>query len=196
VGVRAQQRVYLREVFVWFELELGAANPRELPEGMELVRATPSNIDLAVQTGKGRHTGARHMEAGHDLWVVREGEQAAFSCWTYRQRAPFAGAPGGWLDLPARTPCLEDSVTMPDFRGKGVAPAAWAQICAALREEGCDRLITKVRVENTPSRRACLKAGFEEVGEMSHSHVGPWTRVSFAYTSTPAARVLAERLTR
>lgn len=196
VGARLRDELYLREVFVWYELELAAATHRELPAGLELVRVTEAEIELAEQTGKGRHTSAHYMDMGHDLWVVREGDRAAFSCWTYRQRAPIAGAPKGWLVLPEGTPCLEDSVTMPDFRGRGVAPAAWAQICNALRGEGCERMITKVRVENTPSRRACLKAGFAEVGEMHYSHVGPRTRVSFSYASTPVARELAERLRR
>jgi RimJ/RimL family protein N-acetyltransferase len=194
---RVRDELYLREEFVWYELELAAATRRELPERMELVRAAgEADIELAEQTGKGRHTSARYMEMGHDLWVVREGDKAAFSCWTYRVRDPIAGAPRGWLVLPEGTPCLEDSVTMPDFRGRGVAPAAWALICDALRGEGCERMITKVRVENTPSRRACLKAGFDEVGEMHYSHVGPRTKVSFPYANTRVARELAERLAR
>jgi GNAT superfamily N-acetyltransferase len=194
-GSMLADRLYLQEEFVWYELELAAATPRELPAGMELVRVIEADIDLAEQTGKGHYSGVRLMRAGHDLWVVREGDRGAFSCWTYRGSAPVVGAPRGWLQLPEQTICLEDSVTMPDFRGKGVAPAAWAGICAALLEEGCTRMITKVHVENAPSRKACLKAGFEEVGEMRFSRVGPREKVSFSYASTPVARLLEERLT-
>ncbi len=62
----------------------------------------------------------------------------------------MAAARGGWLSLPEGTVCLEDSVTSPDYRGRGVAPAAWSQIAAAAAEDGYATMVTKVRRPTRP----------------------------------------------
>jgi RimJ/RimL family protein N-acetyltransferase len=191
-GVR--DRLYLRETYVWYELALAAVPERELPDGMELVRATEADLWLAEQTGKGSHSASDYLRQGHDLWVVREGDVAAFSCWTYRGWAPIAAVPHGRFELPPGVACLENSVTNPEFRGRGVAPGAWDGMAKVLREEGVEALVTKVRVENAPSRRACIKAGFDEVAEMTLSQTGPRSAVTFSYASTPGARAIEERL--
>jgi RimJ/RimL family protein N-acetyltransferase len=70
------------------------------------------------------------------------------------------------FDLPPDVVALEDSLASPAFRGRGVAPSAWAMIADTYGERGKRWMITKVAVENTASRRAVEKAGFREVGIM------------------------------
>lgn len=170
---RVRDRLYWQETFIWYELRLdtGTLGDRPLPEGLELVRATERDLALAAETGKQRDHALEMLAQGHELWLVRDGDRGAFSCWIYRVRAPQIDAHGGWFDLPPGTVCLEDSVTNPDYRGKGVAPAAWSQIARSLAQEGLTALVTRVRDDNAPSRKACLKAGFEEIGEMDFQRI-------------------------
>ena len=69
--------------------------------------------------------------------------------------------------------CLEDSATSPRARGRGVAPGAWTGIADSVRDEGLEHMITKVGVENAPSRKAVTKAGFRELGVMRLVKRGP-----------------------
>ncbi len=125
-----------------------------------------------------------------------EGQTAAFSCWVFHGRAPVLAARGGWLALPPGVVCLEDSVTNPDYRGRGIAPAAWGGIAATLHARGLTSLITKVAVDNAPSRKACLKAGFVEVGTMRLTRVGPRYRVVVEDPSGATGPLLAAALER
>jgi RimJ/RimL family protein N-acetyltransferase len=70
------------------------------------------------------------------------------------------------LRLPPGVVTLEDSFTAANHRGKGLAGAAWTEIAKGLRATGVEAIITKVEVENIPSRKAVLKAGFREVSVM------------------------------
>jgi RimJ/RimL family protein N-acetyltransferase len=76
------------------------------------------------------------------------------------------------MALAPGTACLEDSVTASAARGRGVAPGAWTAIAEGLAAEGVRRLITKVEVDNIPSRRAVEKVGFRAVSLMDFVRVG------------------------
>jgi RimJ/RimL family protein N-acetyltransferase len=153
------------QVHVWYQLPLHAPRPRrELDHRLRLTRGghelIPS-IVWKIDESEAR----RRLRSGGTLWIVFDGDVPAFSCWTFRDRTPIRAARGGWLDLPADTACLEESMTSPSFRGKAVAPAAWTSIADALGEEAAlRRLVTTVEEENTASRRAVEKIGFYEIG--------------------------------
>jgi GNAT superfamily N-acetyltransferase len=172
-------RLYLDESHVWYSLDLGAVHAgRPLPEGLRLVRATAAETPSYVALGEASEASTRErLDAGASLWLVMEGPKTAFACWTFAQATPVSAARGGSLPLPEHCVCLEDSVTAPDFRGRGIAPAAWDMIAEQLRAEGRSLMITKVTVENTPSRRAVTKAGFVEFAIMRHRRVAQRRRV-------------------
>ena len=109
---------------------------------------------------------AARLSAGALLWVVTEGERIAFACWTFSGEAPLRGASGGVVPLPADVVVLEDSISSPAFRGRGVAPRAWGAIADRNRASGSRFMVTKVTVANEASRRAVLKAGFREVARL------------------------------
>jgi GNAT superfamily N-acetyltransferase len=90
--------------------------------------------------------------------------------------------------------CLEDSVTAPLARGRGVAPAAWSAIADELAGEGVRRMITKVRVDNLPSRKAVEKVGFEGVALMHFKRIGPLRRTSVRRLEERRGRYFAEAL--
>lgn len=188
-------RVWATEQHFWLHLDLTGDLPhRELPEGLELVRASDADAS-ALGMGPGRVT--RRLAEGHDLWLVREGDQAAFSCSIFRRRGPAFGSPGGWFTVPPDTVFIEDSVTSPAFRGRGmIAPGAWVGIAASLRAEGVQSMITRVPVDNVLARKAFLRAGFKDVGEMRVTRRGPRFTVRFGDMQGQTGRILAQTFER
>jgi len=157
------RRLYSLEAHVWYELPLGENRPsRPLADGLELVRGTVDDVPALVGLWPmDRWSARRRMQDGATLWLVREGESIAFSCWIFEAWVPFRAAAGGKISLPAGTVALDESATAESHRGRGVAPAAWAAIADRL-PSGADRLVTPVDEENVPSRRAVEKVGFRE----------------------------------
>ncbi|HSB81638.1 MAG TPA: GNAT family N-acetyltransferase [Candidatus Methylomirabilis sp.] len=170
---RITPSIYLKETHVWYRLDL-AQERREitLPEGFELISAGPTDLPLLNQLpAVGLYQARRRLASNADLWIVREGGQAAFCCWTFRSRTPVEAARDGWLALPPAIVCLEDSVTSPLYRGRGIAPAAWTGIARALMQEGAVAMVTKIEERNTASRRAVEKIGFRTVAFMRRVRV-------------------------
>lgn len=133
---------------------------------------------------------------GGELWVVLDEGRPAFTCWIFPRVTPAIAARGGWLELPPDTVCLENSATSPQYRGRGVAPGAWAGIADALADRGVASMITKVTVDNVPSRKAVTKAGFDEIALMRLVRVGGRTRVTMKPLGSGMSSLLAERLDR
>jgi len=169
IARRSAVRVpYLCERHIWYRLDLASERRRmTLPAGLELVRVGADGLSALAETETvGLLDARRWLASGADLWKIREGKHAVFSCWIFRHRTPVLAAPGGWLDLPEGTVSLEDSVTIPSHRGRGIAPGAYSGIADVLAREGVTTIITKVEEKNVPSRRAVEKFGFRTVADM------------------------------
>lgn len=195
---RTAKFVYLREAHFWYELDLGRQPPLPLPAGLKLLRGEREDAELLerLPTGSVRQAEARLAE-GAGLWLVVEAREPAFACWIFHGRTPVRAARGGWLTLPERTACLEDSVTSPAYRGLGVAPAAWSQIAATVAEGPYDAMVTKVSEDNAASRRAVEKAGFRETALMNLARTGFRERVRVEPRGdAPVGHALAARLRR
>lgn len=176
-GRMARRLPYLHERHVWYRLDLERGWPqRELPPGFEIVRGGAGELPFLKQLETvGYIEGLRRIESGADFWLIRNGGNAAFSCWIFRRRAPVLAAPGGWLDLPEGIVCLEDTVTAPHYRGRGLAPAAYSWVTDSLAQEGVKAIVTKIEEINIPARRAVEKAGLRPVATMNLLRIG-WTR--------------------
>jgi ribosomal protein S18 acetylase RimI-like enzyme len=199
IASRGVHELVLREEHIWYELLLqDDRRRRPMPAGLVLVEADQRQRRLAAQMegGPGRRQLDEFSRVGGQLWVVLDGERAAFTCWIFPKLAPALAAPGGWLELPAGTVCLEDSATSPDHRGRGIAPAAWSRIADVMADRGTASVITKVAVDNVPSRRAVTKAGFTEVAQMRLLRVGGRNLVRVKPLGTSMSAQLAERLDR
>ena len=120
----------------------------------------------------------RRRAEGAQLWFVLHGEDPAFACWIFPERAPVRAAATRVLEMPEGVVTLEDSFTGADHRGKGIASAAWTEIARTVRGQGAEVVITKVAVENVPSRKAVVKAGFREASLMRLRRRGPRERVT------------------
>lgn len=177
---RVSAKVIFTERHVWYELDPGAERPkRALEAGLTLRRGEADDASLLadLETVTPDEASAR-IDGGNDQWLVLDGDELLFSCWIFRRLTPVLGAPGGELALADGMVCLEDSVTTAAARGRGIAPAAWSAIGDGLAGEGQRRMITKVTVENAPSRKAVEKAGFEGVAIMGFKRIGPLKRLT------------------
>jgi RimJ/RimL family protein N-acetyltransferase len=181
VEIAGEALVGLREEHVWYQLDLRAERPRrELDPAFELREGNAEDLALLDELWAIDHGEAiRRLRTGGTLWLVVEGGRPAFSCWTFRGRTPIRAARRGWLDLPADTACLEESMTSPAYRGRSVAPGAWTLIADRLAEQPeLRRLVTGVEEENAASRAAVAKVGFLEIGRARTEQRGGRTRVA------------------
>jgi GNAT superfamily N-acetyltransferase len=189
----AVHRAVLDEQHVWYELVLrDLPPPVELGDGLALLRQPP--LELLDAAGVISEREAEGLSADGEPWAVVAGDSSlAFTCWVFRPRTPMIAARGGWLPLPAGVVCLENSLTLAAFRGRGIAPRAWSAIASIQAAEGQELMVTKVEVDNTPSRRAVEKAGFREVGLMQFRRRlwGRWTTISLTSPAVDFLKTLA-----
>ena len=117
----------------------------------------------------------RRLDTDGTLWLVFEGDEPVFSCWTFRGRTPLISAPGGWVTLPADTAALEESMTVSEHRGRGIAPAAWAAVADRIERgaDGVRRIVCPIEQSNERSKRAHERAGFEEMPSSSSGDAAP-----------------------
>lgn len=196
---QASRIPYLRERHVWYRLKLPNAAPLPpLPEGMDLLHAGNDDLVLLQQLPTlGRFEAERRLSTGADLWIVRDGATATCSFWIFWDQAPVLAANHGWMPLPEGIVCLEDSVTAPAYRGRGLAPAGWARAAQRLWEQGVSSIITKIEEQNIPSRRAVEKVGFREMAVMDLERVWMMRHVEVnPRVDDQAAHFLRESLTR
>lgn len=170
--------VYQHERHVWYAGAPESVKARTLPKGLVLYRSGRVDLDLLSESNLcGWSVGETFLAEGGNLWIVRDGERAAFCCWIFRERMPSVVARCGWKILPLKTVCLEGPVTDVDYRGRGIASAAWFLIAQSLAAEGIRTIIIKVKEHNMPMRRAVLRAGLHEVALMDYLHVLGLSRV-------------------
>jgi RimJ/RimL family protein N-acetyltransferase len=132
---------------------------------------------------------------GHELWIVGGNAGVVFACWIFRGRAPVAAAKGRWIEIPDSVICLEDSLTAPAFRGRGIAPGAWCALADRLGDEGVRAIVTKTEYLNRPSRRALAKTGFREIAEMTLDREWGRSRVAVSPDGDGSGQLLASLIT-
>jgi ribosomal protein S18 acetylase RimI-like enzyme len=196
----AATRVYLREEHIWFRLEAdptGRPHPLLAP-GLALTEGDAvAALRLEPLIAFTHEEIERRLSDGGRVWLVRSRDELAFSCWTFARSTPTIAATGGWLELPEGVVCLEDSITAPAYRGRSIAPAAWAALADRLGSEA-STIVTKVETHNEPSIRAVEKAGFRQIARMEYRRIGGAERVRVAplVAGDSVAAELARRLER
>jgi hypothetical protein len=195
-GSLARRHVYLREAHRWYQLDLDPNRPRaELPEGLRLHSARYEELSLieelptvGLEEAQYRH---RH---GASLWLTLDGDRPVFACWTFYGRMPVLAAPGGWLELPAGTAGLEDSVTAPSDRGCSIAGPSVFSVFDRLFDNGIRSVITKIAEDNGPARHVAEKIGFREIAGMGLLQVGSHRRVEVSPTGAGLSSFLVDCL--
>ena len=196
---RVRQRVWISETHVWYQLGRASAPAADLPPDSELVRFAGDQTDGLTGLGligADLDIAAQRLRDGAELWVVVRADDALFECFTYRQQAPIAGAPGGAIEVPDGMAIIEDVITAVPHRGRGIAPAALGSVATRLAEAGADTVLAKVERDNRASRRAFRKAGFRTLARMRRRTRGPVTAVALdGPPNDRAVVVLRERIT-
>ncbi len=170
----AARAITRRAELKWYRLNLASEHPRRrLEAGLTLRRGTAGDVDLVTQLPQSPHVTPMspdvieaRLRTGAELYLVTEGDVLAFACWIFYGKAPVFGVKGGGVALPRDVALLEDSVASPEFRGRSIAPGAWACIADILQERGFSAIVTKVDVKNAASCRAVEKVGFHEIARM------------------------------
>lgn len=191
--------LYVRERHVWYMLDLTAPLSQiACPPGFDIAMAAAGDVPLLEQLPTiGAYVARQRLASGAELWLLREDAHAASGCWIFRDRTPVFAARTGWLTLPPHTVCLEDTVTSPAYRGRGLAGALWSKIARGLQRQHVAAIITKVAEDNTASRRAVEKAGFEAVAMMTLTRRALWSRVTLEPSRrTPLTAFLETALAR
>jgi GNAT superfamily N-acetyltransferase len=190
--------VHLDEEHVWYVLELSRVKRLPLADGYELRQAEDADLEQAsTLTTMGRDEMATRRNRGARLWLVLHEGEPAFACWIFPRVTPVRAAMDRVLELPRGVACLEDSFTGASHRGQGIAGAAWTSVARELKNEGFTTLITKVEVDNVPSRKAVEKAGFRGASTMRLRRRGRRERVTFeeeVVDLTPAEAAVAIQL--
>lgn len=178
------------EISIWYEVVLDDRPRIALREGRLLAASGGEALERFNEICANEPATTRlRLQDGGRPWVLLVDGEPAFACWLFAHRTPINSMPGEWLELPDGVICLEDSVTGPAFRGRGLAPGAWSSLMDLLQEEGARSLITNVLCSNEPSTRAVKKVGFEPVAAMRYVRVGPRSRQNmraFAAGTGPA----------
>jgi RimJ/RimL family protein N-acetyltransferase len=192
---RVRRLAYLREEHTWWQQDLDDRPRFELGEGLRFVRATQAEADAVGQLGQDPQMAHDRLAEGNDLWLVFDGDQPLFACYTFRQTAPVMAASGGELPLPDGAACLEDSLASPAARGRGIAPATWTLVGDALQAEGFRALVTKIETTNKSSNRAVEKVGYRPIAVMEHERVAMRRHTAVKPMGTGLGEELAARLT-
>lgn len=178
---RAVGRVFsTNEVYVWYVLDLQRLVPMALRPGYVLHRSSEEEAEWlhevpAIPVQEGR----RRIEDGEQLWFVLKDDKPVFACSAFVHVLPLEAARKGRYPLPKGVACVDDALTSPEHRGRGVAAAAWMTIAERLRDDGLEVLIAKVPEDNIASRRTHEKTGFLPVSVMHRRRRGLRTRVIF-----------------
>lgn len=110
-------------------------------------------------------------------FVGRSCDTVVFSCWVQQHRLSIDELRWEW-QLGSAEAVAFDVVTMPEWRGKGIYPDALRRLCGVLAEEGVRHLWIYAEEDNAASLRGIRKAGFEEHGVISATHLAGLTRRS------------------
>jgi len=170
---RAKPRRREENEFVWYVLDLSREDRprRPLEEGLVFRSGGVADVPILMQmeshfevSSMNENLVRLRVEEGSTPWLVLDGDQLLFTCWTLRGNIPVGGL--ARLELPDGVMGLEDSIAAPAARGRGIAPATWALVADRLAADGERWMITKISSENRPSRVAIEQAGWVEAARM------------------------------
>ena len=172
--IHGRQLVSVDEVQTWYERSLvdncsdswkmPSANGLDPPGARPQLCLRPGTLEdlplIDCLPTVSRAVAARRLGEGVRWWLLLDGEDPVFSCWTFSRFMRMTGAPKGALLLPPDVVFLEDSVTNPTRRGSGLGPVSLTKVCEALGREGHRWILTKVKAGNRAADRLVEKAGF------------------------------------
>lgn len=97
-----------------------------------------------------------------DFFVYKKNGLIGHISWIY-----YRNDPNRIIDLSTDEGEIKYSLTLPEFRGKGIYPATLIEVQRYLKEQGYKRLFICTKEDNLPSVRGIEKAGFEFVTKIN-----------------------------
>jgi ribosomal protein S18 acetylase RimI-like enzyme len=129
--------------------------------GPLIVKGHPPDLELEK---KERHPVPWELQCDiydgvRDFFIYREGDRVGHVAWLY-----YRGDPNRILRLDEGDCEIKFCLTLPEFRGRGLYPAALLAIQVYLKDRGFHRCFICVKSDNRASIKGIEKAGFHRVG--------------------------------
>jgi len=169
------RRLYLRHTFHVFERALDAGPPVVFPPSLTEVRlATDAERRMLRYAGEDFEgtTFWGELEPHALCYLGYDGTRVVVVHWVSTDWEP-----NNLVILREGDCIVGPSVTVPDYRGKGVFTASLAAVCLALKEQGLSRMFGLARVGNIGSVRGFEKLEFRPLGFVSLIRILGWRRV-------------------
>lgn len=115
----------------------------------------------------------RRIDNGGKCCVAMQGGRVVSATWAYVRRGPLPYL-GAYLEAESSEVVLNDSYTLPAFRGRNVSPAVTIEIARYYRDQGFRLILSSVLPENGASLRVRQKTQFRICGRVGY--VGPPSR--------------------
>ncbi len=97
-----------------------------------------------------------------DFFIFRNNGEIGHISWIY-----YKNDPNRIIELSNDEGEIKYSLTLPQFRGKGIYPATLLRIQQYLKEHGYKRVFVCVKENNLPSIRGIEKAGFKFISKIN-----------------------------
>jgi GNAT superfamily N-acetyltransferase len=168
----AKARVYRRLMLLERRLDEPIVE-LPLPDGIVVRRIEREHLDAyqAFRSGPDGAEGARRLDEGQWGFAAWYDGRIVGAGWTSSGRAsiPYLD----WeLALAADEAYSHDVFTAPEFRGRGLAPAARIDLLRYARERGCRRILSALLPENTSGWRMPALIGFRPIGWIGYVGAG------------------------
>jgi GNAT superfamily N-acetyltransferase len=135
--------------------------------------------DLDLYTAFRVNTSAREfrrkIDSGGKCFVAMQGGRAISATWTYVGGGPIPYL-GAYFEAGSSEILLEDSYTLPAFRGRNISPAVTIAMARYYRDRGFRLMLASVLPENRASLRVRQKTWFHICGMAGYVGPGPHRR--------------------
>ncbi len=96
-----------------------------------------------------------------DFFIAADASTIRHIAWLYKRQDP-----NRFVILGEKDALLQYGLTLPQFRGQGLAPAVQHEVMRYLREQGFKRMFSLVKSDNKASIKSLEKGGFSKVGQI------------------------------
>jgi GNAT superfamily N-acetyltransferase len=117
----------------------------------------------------------RKIDSGGQCFAAMQGGRAVSATWAYVGGGPFPYLGANFEARPSEI-VLEDSYTLPAFRGRNVSPAITIAMARYYRDRGFRFMLSSVLPENRASVRVRQKTRFHICGMAGYVGLGPHRR--------------------
>ncbi len=135
----------------------------------------------------------RRLAAGRRAYVIRLDEPVVSYGWVSFGEEEV-GEVEGTIRVGPREAYIWDCATLPAWRGRGLYPSLLRAIARDLAAEGFEWVWIAAVVDNAPSLRGFVKAGYARIGTVRYVRIGRWRRLTVSGDpQAPAAQLASAR---